>query len=520
MSLDLFRVALGIDIEDDAFGSGSSHANILQGSGVPGGDTGIQDAAPIGSLYMRTDVGTNELQLYYKWATINNSAVDWRVVADKAYVDAVAIGLSWRDPVASLDDTAYTNSSQFPAGTTNGERILFTNVAAPGERNVWIWNSGSSTWVEDANAESDGDAIMVQNGTFAEQQWVYDGTNWVQISGNAGNQELQYIRDFIGKDAPGPVSTNPPVYSNTNAVTQGVTLEAAIGEVDGALGSGEITNDQTDVPSGLWALTDDLNWTTRTVTSAINELNDAIGNRQITNNNVISDGEAITASLNKIDTGLGSGDITNTGGNWAVSADINFTTQTVTSAINELNVKFGDGTHATTNVVANAVDVTTNFENIDVTFGNGVITNVAGTYPLTSSMNWDGGTGTLTITSALNEINNAVGALVSNTDTFSGTNVTMSNYVIDTIPAGKASEVKWMVQLRQNATPANRRAFEIHAMHNGVATDNNIFSRLALGAGVSGVSFTVDLSGGNIRLLATASGAVDYAVKRLGYSSF
>lgn len=526
MSLDLFRVTHGLAIEDDGFETGvSSNAYVLQGNGAPGGDAGREDEAPIGSLYMRTDVETNNLQVYYKWSTVNNSSADWRLVADKNYVDNVAKGLSWREPVRVHDATLYADSSAFPTtGTIDGvvladrDRVLFSNVNTSGEENVWIWDATGSSWTEDANVETDGDALMVQEGTSAEQQWVYDGTTWVQIASASGSAELGYIRNFIGKDGIGAES---PVYTSTNVVTQNTTLEAAIGSLDGAFGDGEITNDQTDVPSGLWALTNDLDWTTRTVTTALNELNEAIGDRQYAANNAIADGETLSDSLDKLDVAIGSGDITNTGGNWAINGDLDYTTRTVTTALNELNDQFGDGSHATTNVVTDGNDVTSNFEAIDATFGVGTITNQGGDYPLSDDMLWDtANSGTLTLTSALNAINNAVGVLNDQTQEITATNVNLTNTVIDSIPTGDATEIKWMVQMRRNGSPANRRAFEIHAMHNNAAADHNIFSRLVLGTGVDGVSFSVDVNGGNFRLLASASGAVDYVVKRVSYSAF
>ncbi|MCK5020420.1 MAG: hypothetical protein KAS32_25515, partial [Candidatus Peribacteraceae bacterium] len=104
MGLGLFEVDLGVGIEN-----GTTEAHILQNTGLPGGDAAEQDAAPLGSVYMRADAETNNLQFYYKWSIASNSAADWRVTASKDYVDAVAAGLSWREPVVVLDNTTYAD---------------------------------------------------------------------------------------------------------------------------------------------------------------------------------------------------------------------------------------------------------------------------------------------------------------------------------------------------------------------------------------------------------------------------
>ena len=54
-------------------GSGDS-VDILFGTALPGGDSGEQDASPIGSIYMRT-AGS-----IYKKITDTNALADWVVV--------------------------------------------------------------------------------------------------------------------------------------------------------------------------------------------------------------------------------------------------------------------------------------------------------------------------------------------------------------------------------------------------------------------------------------------------------
>jgi len=214
MGLDLFRVMQGLDIQNETL---TANANLLVGNGLPGGDTAEQDAAPIGSTYQRNDVEANNLQMYVKISTLNNSSADWQPMATQEYVDAVAQGLAWRAPVRVHDITLYANAAAFPTtGTIDGvalvagDRVLFSNVTLATDSNVFIWDG--ATWTEDTNAETDGDAVLVNEGTLKDEQWVYDGTNWVKFGSAAGVEELGFIRSYIGKTGPGAENTNICIY--------------------------------------------------------------------------------------------------------------------------------------------------------------------------------------------------------------------------------------------------------------------------------------------------------------------
>lgn len=69
MALQFFEVEKGFAIGDE----NATLVRILTGTGAPGGDTGDQDDAPIGSIYLRQD-GSGEF--YYK-ATDTDDASDW-----------------------------------------------------------------------------------------------------------------------------------------------------------------------------------------------------------------------------------------------------------------------------------------------------------------------------------------------------------------------------------------------------------------------------------------------------------
>jgi len=420
MALDLFRAFGGIDLQAEDL---SSNANILQGAGVPGGDSGVQDAAPRGSIYLMTGADSNSLQTYFKWSTVNNSSADWRQVASKEYVDAVASGISWREPVHVLDATLYANAAAFPTTGTidsvalnNGDRVLFPNVTTGTDKNVFIWHAGTSSWTEDTNQETDGDAVLVQAGSKAETQWVFDGVNWVLFGGSASQAELGFLRDYVGKTGPG---AETPTYSSTNVVTQSSNLESAIGALDAVNGNGTITNDTTDNVGTLYALTDDLTQGggTLTVTSALNQLNNAIGDRSYTQNNVVVDGESAAASVEKLDI--------------------------------------------------------------------------------------------------------AVGSLQAQGDTINLTNVVVTTpTTVDTIATTAATEVKWIIQVRETATPANRQASEIHVITDGTTVDFTRYGVLKIGSAIAGLIISSDINAGSIRLRVKATNNLDIVVKRIGYSAF
>lgn len=475
MALDLFRVAKGLQIESEDF---SSSASLLFGSGAPGGDTADQDAAAIGSLYLRTDTAGDNLQLYFKYTNINNSTADWRQTASRDYVDSVAAGLSWREPVLVHDDTTYAditaaetaaNVGDTVDGITisAGDRILFSSLTS-GNENVYIvsGSSGSWTFTEDVNTATDGDALLVQDGSYAETQWVFDGTNWVQFAAAGGSAELGFIRSFIGKDAAGAEN---PTYSSTNIVVQNGSLETAIGQLDAGFGDGEITND-----GGNYSLSDDLSWGaagTLTLSDALDELNAAIGDRTYTEGNFVTSGETVALSVDSIDVQLGNNTFTES--NFVSSAN------DITENFDAIDVQLGNNTFTESNYVAAASDITENFDALDVQ---------------------------LFVVSEQQSI-------------IAATNITTQT-VVDSIPVASAEWVKWMITVEDVGNTANRRSGEVDAITDGSSVDYTDFARLKLGSSIAGLAYSVDLNGGNIRLLVESTGGVDVTVKRLGYGTF
>ncbi len=419
--LDLFRLVGGIDIQNDAL---TSNAYILQGSGAPGGDAATQDAAPIGSLFLRTDVTGNQLQQYYKFANTNSTS-DWTAVADVNYVANAVNGISWREPVIVRDGTSTT----LPTGTagnpvtvdgvsiTNGQRVLFNSLTT--DPNVYIYNQAAGTFTQDTNLATAGDALFVINGTSIGNRWTFTNAGqWVLFGAETDVSEIVFIDTYLGKS----LGSVTPAYTSEFVITDGNSITSAISSIDTAFGAGTITNTNLQYALSSSLALSGVNGAggTLTLTAALNALNDAIGSRDYTTgtNYFLTDGETVSTSLNA------------------------------------LNVAIHDV------VVANL--------------------EVAGSITSTPA--------TLT--------------------------------TVDTIPLTLATEVTWMVQVRETATAGNRRASEVHAITDGTTVDFTRFAELKLGAGVAGYGISVIVSGSDIALQLKADNNYDYVVKRVAISSF
>lgn len=259
MGLSLFKVRGGVDIEG---------LSMLSGSGAPGGTT-FTDAAALGSFYMDSSAGTT-----YQKKTAGSGTDKWVSLQNQDDLDAALLGQSWRDPAQLMDATTYADiaavvTAANVADTIDGEtiaaddRVLLTDLTT-GNENIYIVSGSTGNWTftEDTNAATKGDALYVQNGTSAGQQWAYNGTTWVQ-QGAASATESGFIRDFVGKTAEGAEN---PTYSSSNVVTQSTNLEAAVGELDAEIGAAV-----TPVTRTTGAISD------QAVNLNIDALDDAVG---------------------------------------------------------------------------------------------------------------------------------------------------------------------------------------------------------------------------------------------------
>jgi len=513
--MDLLRAGLGIELQSADF---LTIADILHGSGTPGGDAAEQDAAPIGSIYMDVVADAVNLQLWWKYRTTQNDATDWRQATSKDYVDSLVNGLSWREPAVVLDPTTYANitAAETAANVGNlvdgitiqpGDRILFTDLTT-GNDNIYIVSGSAGAWTftEDlTNLATDGDALLVEQGTFAEEQWTFDGTTWVKMASVAGNLELGYIRDFIGKTGPGIES---PTYTSTDIITPSSSLESAVGQLDAIIGTMTFTEQNVvvngvDVTGNLDALDIQLGTgdhtganivlTANDVTENLTALDTAIGDRLYVNNTYLTDGESITASLDALATELGN-EVTSL--NWLATAN------TVNANLDALDTEIGTMVFTNGFHVTNGSTVTAAVDALDIQIGSALYTN---DFVVT-----DGETTTASIDALDTQaqiINNQ--SLVVQTANVTTQQVVDSHLLVDVDVA------KWIVSVENTGDSTNRVSAEVHALHNGTVADYNRFSVLQHGANISGLVVDVDVSGGLMRLLVTSTTPVDVSVKRL-----
>ena len=519
MALDLFRVINGFDIAAEDY---SDNANILQGTNKPGdpGNTAselaLQNAAPVGSIYLRNDTNTTtgETNLQFYWKHTAGSGPDkWALGASKAYVDALEQGLSWREPAVVMVDTANGNNPYTSADVvtdlnaddvldgvtfTGGERIVLRNLSA-GTKNVYVVGGSTGNWTltEDPNTLTDGDALLVLDGSHQDEQWVWDadtenaGANpqWIQFGGAVSTAELAFIRAFIGKDSSGP---GTPDYPSNDIVVDGQSLEREIGHLDDAIGTLQfvtpdvLTNYDDTYPTGS---TYD-----------------------------------ITANLQALDDTYGDGTITNIGNFYALSDEMQWNaagTLTLTDAFNALNNAIGDRDY-TGNILTDGQSITDSLEEIDVTIGD--IDNssayTAGGY--LSSVTIAGNS----IQQTFDSFNQVIGDLseesYEKTVTNISTTINMENTATP-LAETDATEVKWILQFRDHnggSPSTSRRAVEIHAMSDGSGTvDYNLSSLLRTGAAITGVAITVSIVGGNwVVNLNPGANTLDATLKRITYS--
>jgi predicted outer membrane protein len=77
---------------------------------------------------------------------------------------------------------------------------------------------------------------------------------------------------------------------------------------------------------------------------------------------------------------------------------------------------------------------------------------------------------------------------------------------VDSVPHADVKACKWLVEAFEDATPANRKAFEIYALNNGTLVDDTSYSLLKVGANFN-LTLSVDISGADMRLRAASSSA-------------
>jgi hypothetical protein len=463
MSQDFFRVERGVELDESV--------QMLQGAGAPGaaGDTSL---APVGSTYQDHATG----DLYTKIAA-GVGTNKWQKLASESYVNnAVGATVSWREPAIVRDNVA----TVVPAGAaaapivvdgvsiTDGQRVLFSAITGGNGKNIYVYNQATGLFVEDINAESSGDAAYVQSGTSAGKTYIYNGSAWVQ-SDQASLDELGFIRAFIGKGAAG---SEPTDYTSNNFVVDGTSLESAVGALDAEVGA-NVSLGNYVVPANK-------------VNGNIQALDSAIG-ANVSAGNHISPANTVQQNVQALDTQIG-----------AELAVGNFITasQATNSAITALDAEIGANV-VNGNFVLATSKVNANIQALDTQIGANVVT---GTYVGP----------TFTTNANIQSLDTALALATLATNV---TNVT-SVQTIDSVPAGLGA--KWLVRVVDAADSTRVYATEVYAVDNGVSADYTRYATLKIGTNIPGLSVTVDLNGGALRLRVASTAAVNVSARRVG----
>ena len=230
MARDLFGIEKGLRL----FGENAQSASfeILEGSAAPGGDLGPQDAAPLSSLYARSNG-----ELYRKQANAGATS-DW-VLLGSANLDE----LSWRselvrsatgdtivagsiDPTAfsdlegSLDGNAYA-VGEFIIGDVDGTPALFEVTAVTSATDITVAAASQPI--------ADNDTFMVQN----------------YLPDSPADQEGQAIVHFPTAGSPGVkvgdvnwdfatgINLASPYTAGSGDITDADSVQSAIEKLDG-----------------------------------------------------------------------------------------------------------------------------------------------------------------------------------------------------------------------------------------------------------------------------------------------
>ena len=227
MSQVLFNAELGFSFD--------GQIDILVVSGIPGADP-LSESALAGSL--AKDSATGKL---YKKASDGAGTDKWSELVSQTDINNLTASKSWREPVNVYEETHADLASALADLNDNdaidgesvfvGMRLLLNGIAT--SPNVYIVSGSSGAWVltESPNEETAGDTVQVVGGSSNGKEYTFNGTTWVW-TGQSSTAEDEFIRAFVGKDAAGGELPN---YSTNNYVTDGDTLETAIGDLDAAV---------------------------------------------------------------------------------------------------------------------------------------------------------------------------------------------------------------------------------------------------------------------------------------------
>lgn len=450
--------------------------DIITGSGVPDGVSGKQGDAPIGSLYIRQGTG----ELYQKVANAG-AADDYELNG----ASSVAVG-TWRpEKVRAVTGDALTpgaarNLSTTPFTDDEGTQLAAADFAV-GE---FVIANAVLLEVTDVTAPSvtfstpSAAPALAEGDTFITANYLPDspGDQEGQAIVNYNGTAIVKIGDIDWSFADG-ISIASGYTAVSGDITTADTVQSAIEKLDG-------NNDAQDTLIGTAQGATDLGTFTgitiadsSTVKSALQALETAY---EETDANV---DDLITLSgvaENAVDLGAFTG---------AVIAD----NSTIKSALQQLESKDEAQDVIVTEIDGNVDDLIT----------------LSGVAENSTNLGSFTGFGSIifTATETVKSAFQAVADFLGNLRSVEVTGVTTST-VVDQVPVATVAACKWLVTCFEEAATANREAFEVYALNDGTSADFNEVGKLKLGTtGGTFINVSVDISGGNMRLLATSSTA-------------
>lgn len=459
---ELFNVDGGFAIGDVAW---------LSGSGAPSG-TDVDNAA-IGSMFSDFTNG----QSYVK-DTSGSGADKWVRQQNQDDINNAIAGRSWREPVDARDDALYAdiaaattalNTDPYTLGgvvLADESEILLTNLTS-GTENAYVVTGtpgSGATLVERAvdgvtEALSTHDTMYVKSGTYAGQEYSYNGTSWIYTR-QSELTESGYIRSFMGKGAQG---NEMPDYPSNDVVTDGESLEQAIGDLDAEIGAACATFQSRTVGP----ISD------QEVNDNIEALDDAIG-PDVTSTEQLTAASTVNANLSTLDAKLGND---TTGHQVRTSGPISV--QNVNANLEALDDAIGP-TPTSTKHISSSSDVNTNISTLDDVLGD-----------------------------AKTE---------SKTDSVS-TAATLDSVLVDDVLGAE-----WTYHARSTVTASKIQSGKILAVHDGTSSadattaDYTRFAVLRMGSAISALSFEVDVDGTGaaqtMRLRCSSTEAVNVRITR------
>lgn len=247
MAESLFVTGLGLEIQTD---EGLVKKQYFPVDGIPGNaglsaeQLALSDNAVVGS-----EATDNTSGFVYLKKTVGAGEATWVRSATVDDIVATSSSDTWRDPADVKDDSVYgslaaaetaVNTGALDGVTVaEGDRVLFTSISGE-NKNVFIVTGtpgAGATLVEDTNAATNNDVLIVDKGTSAGIEFHYNDTttSWVTSSGTPSNED-GFQNAYTGKPATGSQTT---AYTSQVKITNGDSLTVAAGKLDAAVAVNE-----------------------------------------------------------------------------------------------------------------------------------------------------------------------------------------------------------------------------------------------------------------------------------------